>query len=489
MSLTLRSYLSSGLSSGLCLVGAGVLAITPIAPPPAVHRAAAVRLLSADAGSPVDAPNNLVGLVVGGTGTPIPQASVKFPDYVQQANDLFIQRILPGAESQGVFTPEGGSPIYTGVKSLPFDTSFAQGTTMLKIYIEDSVAAGNTVAVYGESQSSTISGLVMPELEQDGIAADAVKFVLVGNPSNPDGGLLERFAPLNLPALGITFVGATPPDSSYETSIYTQEYDGFADFPKYTLNFLSDLNAFLGIQYVHPTYRLLSEDQLNNAIVLPTTSDYDGHTTYYMVPMSDDEVIPLLRPFEGIPLIGKPLVDLLNPALTQIVNLGYDNPDNEGWDVGQANVPTSFALFPSAEQLTTALNNMGPALQQGFTAFLDDLSHPSLDAGALLSQPALEGGAGGAMPSFTDVVDGLTAAFSQAYATLLPTADILTSLLANMPAYDISLFTENLFSNPIDAIGLPLAADTGLLTLAAGIEFMVMQQTVASISSDLAGIF
>lgn len=466
----MRTDLRPYVTFGVTLIGIGLLAAVPVAPaqPDPVFRA--VQLAAGED----------VGLVVGGTGTPIPDA-----DYIA-GGDAYIQRILPGAVSTGVFTPEGGSPIYTGVKSLTFDQSFAQGATILTGDIENQVAAGNTVAVFGESQSSTISGMVMPRLEQDGIAADAVKFVLVGDPSNPDGGLLERFAPLSLPSLGITFSGATPPDTSYDTTIYTQEYDGFADFPKYTLNFLADLNAFLGIEYVHPTYRDLTPDQIDNALLLPTTEGYDGNTTYYLIPMASDQVLPLLRPFEGIPVIGKALVDLLNPALTQIVNLGYDNTDNEGWDVGQANVPTSFGLFPSTEQLTTAMNNMGPALQQGFAAFLDDLQHPMSTAdtasvvGDMLS---------GSTPSFTDIVNGLTSAFSQAYAVLLPTADILTALAAQLPTYAASLFVDNIASDPLDAFGLPLAAGTGLLTLAAGIEFMVLQETASSISATLQDLF
>ncbi|KLO29057.1 hypothetical protein ABW16_10805 [Mycolicibacter heraklionensis] len=465
----MRTALRPYATAGVTLIGAGMLAATPVvsAGPELVLRA--VQL----------AAGQDVGLVVGGTGTPIPG-----PDYIA-GGDAYIQRILPGAVSQGVFTPEGGSPIYTGVKSLPFDTSFAQGTTILTSDIEQQVALGNTVAVYGESQSSTISGMVMPHLQQDGVAADAVKFVLVGDPSNPDGGLLERFEGLSLPSLGITFSGATPPDTIYDTTIYTQEYDGFADFPKFTLNFLADLNAFLGIEYVHPTYQDLTPDQLNNAILLPTTEGYDGKTTYYMVPMADDQVLPLLRPFEGIPGIGKALVDLLNPALTQIVNLGYDNPDNQGWDVGQANVPTTFGLFPSTEQLTTAMNNMGPALQEGFQAFLNDLEHPAAaDPSSMVGDLV-----SGSTPSFTDIVNGLSSAFSQAYATLLPTADILTALTLNLPAYAATLFTDNIATDPLDAFGLPLAASTGLMTLAAGIEFMVLQETASSISSTLQDLF
>ena len=59
--------------------------------------------------------------------------------------------------------------------------------------------------------------------------------------------------PLNLPSLGFVFDSATPSDD-YVTNIYSLEYDGFADFPRYPLNFLSDLNAFLGIATLHGTY-------------------------------------------------------------------------------------------------------------------------------------------------------------------------------------------------------------------------------------------
>ncbi|HEU4360447.1 MAG TPA: PE-PPE domain-containing protein [Mycobacterium sp.] len=459
MQTALRPYAAAGVA----LVGAGLILATPVtAPPPDVQ----VRAVQLTAGEDV-------GLVVGGSGTPIPP-----PSYVDPANELYIQRILPGATPQGVFTPEGLSPIYTGVKSLPLDTSVAQGTTMLDSYVTDSVNAGNTVAVFGESQSSTIAGFVMSDLEKAGIPADALKFVLVGDPSNPDGGLLERFAGLSLPSLGITFSGATPPDTSYDTSIYTQEYDGFADFPKYPLNFLSDLNAFLGIQAVHPTYRALSPEQLDNAIVLQTTPDYTGDTTYYMIPHS----APLVDLIGSI--FGKPVQDLVGPVLTQLINLGYDNPENNGWDVGQANVPTEFGLFPSMQQVMTAIHNLGTAAQQGAAAFMSDLSSPA----SLTADLASAGGTSTAADlvaapmGLTDIVNALSGALSQAYSVLLPTADIITALAVQMPTYDVTLFLDNL-NNPLDAIGLPLAADTGLLTLAAGIEYMVIEQTAQSISA------
>ena len=444
-----------------------------------------------------------LGLIVGGSSISVPQW---IPGYISNANALFIQRILPGAQSFGVFTPEGLSPIYSGVKSLTLDASVAQGRFMLDTYIQGALKTFNiadTVAVYGESQSSTIAGFVMQDLQAAGIPANDVKFTLVGNPSNPDGGLLERFNGLTLPSLGITFSGATPPDTPYQTQIWTQQYDGFADFPKYPINFLADLNAFLGIQYVHPTYRGLTDSILNNAIQLPTTHDYHGDTTYYMIPESSlpypHNYLPLLRPLLDLPVIGKPLADLLQPDLSQIVNLGYSNPMNLGWDSGQANVPTTFGLFPPLSQIGTALGNMGPGAQQGFNAMMHDFSQEFVGAMAQpvipltnpwapltptghTSAPSLP-----TLPSPVNVVNAVTGSVSAAYSTLLPMADLATALGINMPMYDATLFVENL-TNPLYAIGLPVAADVGLVTLAGGIAAMVGIETVEKIGSEFASL-
>jgi hypothetical protein len=477
MSFTLHPYVTAGIA----LAGAGVIAVTPAVTSAPDVSGRAVQLTSGDVESEAFHPDNgLVGLIVGGSGTPIPADN---DDYVQDADDLYIQRILEGAESHGVFTPEGLSPIYTGVKSLPLDTSVDQGRQMLDSYITSNVDADNTVAVFGESQSSTISGFVMNDLQDDGVADDAVRFSLVGDPSNPDGGLLERFDGASIPSLGITFSGATPPDTPYDTDIYSQEYDGFADFPKYPINFLSDLNAALGLQLVHPTYRDLTDDQLDHAIHLHTTDDYDGNTDYYMIPHGD---LPLLEPFKSIPMIGKPLYDLLEPVTRDIVNLGYDNPDpHEGWDAGQANEPTEFGLFPSFDQVEATLNSLGPDLQAGFDNAMDDFTSADMSSDAAdLSSPD----DGDSTSSLTDTVNGLTAALSDAYSLLLPAADIVNALTTSLPAYDASLFSDNLDS-PLDAFGLPLAADTGLLTALAGVAAISVVSTFDDISDDLSGIF
>ena len=136
-----------------------------------------------------------------------------------------------------------------------------QGVSILESTILANQAAGDGSTVFGYSQSSTLSGVLMQLLDPTGTPETGPldpQFLLVADPNNPNGGLFERFNgfetmsghstvdQLNLPSLGIAFDGATPSDD-YVTNIYSLEYDGFADFPRYPLNFLSDLNAFLGI--------------------------------------------------------------------------------------------------------------------------------------------------------------------------------------------------------------------------------------------------
>lgn len=78
-------------------------------------------------------------------------------------------------------------------------------------------------------------------------------FVKIGDPIRPDGGLFVRFPGLSLPTLDF---GAIPDAStkfdfySGNALIYSKEYDGFADFPQYPLNAISDANPLLGFNFI-----------------------------------------------------------------------------------------------------------------------------------------------------------------------------------------------------------------------------------------------
>jgi hypothetical protein len=480
---------------------AGLLAV----PPPSHH--AKIRLTSVDdADSPL---GDGTALIFGTSGNPL--ASSGYQEAVEQ---LYLDPRGFDGTVQAPFTPEGLYPV-TGVHTLPVDTSFAQEEQILDSAIQSQIAAGgvdaaNPVVVFGWSQSADFSGLTMPELAAQGVPSDDVHFIMVGDASNPDGGLLERFdlpagSDPSVPSLGITFDGATP-DDLYPTDIYTNEYDGFADFPKYPIDFLSDLNAFLGILFDHITYLDLDPSQLADAIQLPT-STADTLTNYYMIP----EDLPLLDALRFIPVIGNPLADLLQPDMSVLVNYGYGSIA-DGWSPGDADVASPMGLLPTDVNLSDVFTALVNGIPQGITAAIKDLEDPAdyqiissildnpltnqlisiahtigftdaTNLQSLLNIPSLLGVAQNALSGFdnfpisdatllsspTDLVNDLSATLSADYATLLPVADTVDALLTSLPSYDTNLFTDQIEAgNLLAAVGDPIAADLALVPFAIG---------------------
>ena len=138
---------------------------------------------------------------------------------------------------------------FTGVKDLTLDISLACGVTELDNAITSVLGpapSAKVVSVFGASQSAIIASMEMPKLLAEGYSSSNAFFTLIGDPSNPNGGLLARFPGVSVPSLGITF-GTSTPSNHFPTTIWTREYDGFADFPRYPIDFFADLNALAGI--------------------------------------------------------------------------------------------------------------------------------------------------------------------------------------------------------------------------------------------------
>jgi hypothetical protein len=431
-------------------------------------------------------------LVFGGTGVPTPPSQ-----YVDAADTLYLQHLGFTGTAQSSYTPEGSSAL--DPNTLGYGTSLAQDQPLMVSDIESQIAGGgvspeNPVVVFGYSQSSEASSLLMQQLQNDGVPSDDVHFVMVGDPVNPDGGFMSTF---DFPAgntsafspLDVPFEPATPSDL-YPTDIYTLEYDGFADFPHYTTNLLSDLNAMLGFFLAHFTYLDLSPDQVDNAILLPGSEALTGEglTDYYLIA---NDALPVLEPLLLIPGIGQPLYDLLEPDTQILVNLGYGSI-TEGWNQGPANDPTTFGLYPDINQtqLSDALSN---GWQQGVTDALHDLQNPvSYQDQVTPLQPFADSlytiGDAPQDPSFTGVIDGLLNAvgfpvsdatlsssptdilndisntLSYDYSSLQPLEQAVDAALTSLPAYGANIATDELSAgNFLDAILDPSSANTALV--------------------------
>ena len=304
-----------------------------------------------------------IALIMGGTWNPQPD-----PMYVASVNTSYIQRLFAGAIPTGLFTPEMFWPV-TPQLGAPFSTfgqSVTQGVTLLNNAINNQINMGNSVVVFGYSQSATIATNEINALMAMGSPnAGQLSFVLVGDPNNPNGGLLERFTGFYIPALDVAFNGATPPNSPYATTIYTAQYDGIADAPQYPLNVISDLNAFMGYFFLHGNYPTLTPTQVGNAVPLPTSPGYTGHTQYYMLMTQN---LPLLQPIRNIPYAGPPIADIFQPDLRVLVDLGYSD---YGPGQSYANIPTPAGLFSLANPFTVVPDLLTGAVQGPYGAAVE----------------------------------------------------------------------------------------------------------------------
>jgi hypothetical protein len=294
----------------------------------ALFACAAAALMSTPNARADDSPDPSNALMMGGTGAPTPSIEWQdriVADYIDPAT---------GGNYTPVLVPTPESEAYSSTMDGLKDLQDAMAT-------QEATYPGDPFIVEGYSQSASIAVLEKEDLAAAGQHPD-VTFLLLGNPNQPDGGLVERFVGLDIPAIGSAFNGAMPVDTGVSTIDITNQYDGFADFPQFPINPIADLNALLGIAYEHGAYGggIFPEElpfmwppdlPASAGLEGPYASEYvlgstqivqqiDGDTTFYFVPTTD---LPLLDPLRSLG-VPEPVLNIFQPALKVLVEYGYD---------------------------------------------------------------------------------------------------------------------------------------------------------------------
>jgi hypothetical protein len=226
-------------------------------------------------------------------------------------------------------------------------------------YLEQDIAstpADAKVTIIGMSQGAQVAEIARADMAKDPhylANAGNYDFVLIGDPYQPNGGILARFTSWSdQPVLGdlFPFGRPGPSDSPFQTTVYQNQYDGFADFPAY-FNTLAVANAVTGILFEHilPGYFLDSPDSPN------AVSTTVGNTTYVTIP----QYLPLLAPLRlAASLVGaQRFVDALDPILRVVVEMGYDRTT----DPSQVK---EFSWTTPAEKRREALEALPGAIAQ-----------------------------------------------------------------------------------------------------------------------------
>jgi hypothetical protein len=324
----------------------------------------------------------------------------------------------------------------SGLFSRTFDQSVQDGVADLEAAMAEH--GNDHLVIYGYSQGAVVANVEKRKLAQqypDGTEAPDIDFVLSLDPNLPNGGLFARFPGHYIPILNFSFNGPEPTDTQFDTVEITRQYDFFADFPLYPLNFIADANALLGFIYVH-TYPFdvsLAPDPTTP----PPIHSKTGDTTYYFFENPD---LPLFGPLRtlGVP---ESLIDVVEPFFRVLVELGYDRTIPP-WE------PTPARLIPTIDPVTLVAD-LADAIGEGINNAAAPIgSRPSTEQVVSAPETTLSRvSPDGVAPSRSTFVAGQPSATPTPTSTPAPKLEPQLSLTTS-PVANLSPTTTELRSNP-----------------------------------------
>ncbi|WP_343600424.1 PE-PPE domain-containing protein [Mycobacterium sp.] len=277
--------------------------------------------------------------IMGGTTEPNPGV---VPGYIPGVEQLYLDEGTPIA----VNTPEEFcQPVCfpapaddpSSWTNLNFGDSLKVGLAVLNNDISSLAASNGTATVFGYSQSATIATQEMETLHAAGVSDPNLSFVVVGDPNNPIGGILDRFQfpdgigkfsvslePQHLPFINVPLSIPPTPTDAFPVDIYTAEYDGYADFPQDPTNVLGDVSALIGIGTVHPHYPDPGDINFDHPVAIGTI----GQATFYEIPQN----LPIVQWLYDGGGAGQFFGDVFSPWLRLITDWGYGNAGDPAVD-------------------------------------------------------------------------------------------------------------------------------------------------------------
>ncbi|WNG88625.1 PE-PPE domain-containing protein [Mycobacterium sp. ITM-2016-00317] len=261
-------------------------------------------------------------------------------------------------------------------------------------------ASQEDVFIFGYSQGGAVVATVLADLGERGLS-DAVKnrlkVVTIGNIENPDGGLWQRLAWLRyllgepVPILDVSFEPAMPIDTGIGSTTIGFEYDPVVYAPLYWGNPFAIANLLAAFDTVHGYYLAPNEEDPGlpmpygytdetlapqlNCDLNPGNCRTDSYgNTYIMIPATSlplTNVVRNLADSLGVGWLAKPFIDLTEPVLRELVDLGFDWSGNPGVSRGLSILP--FNLFQNWFQVGI---DLAKAAVEGIEAFIANFVPP-----------------------------------------------------------------------------------------------------------------
>lgn len=267
-------------------------------------------------------------IVIGGTAPPLLDTEWTREEWWADLFVLGLNWVPATATVQRVDYPASRG---TQDNNIPMVDSILLGASITDLMVRDQIAGGSgPVTVVGMSQGAMVADILMARWALDPLAplASEVRFVVMGDPFR---GILRAFAAgTTIPLVDLTVV--RPVDTPYDVDVVVGEYDGLADPPDRWWNLLADLNAIMGLQFVHGSGLVELADPAQSILLSRVTNAAGGTTSTYLLPT---RILPLTMPLRVMGMSSE-FVDQLDAVLRPIVDSAYVRNDSPRPPVGNA---------------------------------------------------------------------------------------------------------------------------------------------------------
>ncbi len=253
--------------------------------------------------------------------------------------------------------------------------SIRQGHETLNGYIKDARATDSdaTITVVSLSQGSIVTSASALALLAEGFDTTGVRFVAAGNPTRANGGMAARL-PFHFEIPGLFSAGGDditsnpPPTDGAEFIQVTNQYDPFADMPRYLLKPVALANWALSfvtggvdapfIGFGPHTYDYTDLDADDPAATPGAIVNRFGNQTDVLLP-APVGYLPITALLRGI--VPVKLIEAVDPFLRSVIETAYDREQ----DMYQR---STFQLLPPKSRRESNIR----AVRAGWNEMIDN---------------------------------------------------------------------------------------------------------------------
>ncbi len=247
-----------------------------------------------------------------------------------------------------VYWPADVAP-YWGTMSL--GESVAEGTANLVEAIKTAYSSTpGPITVVGTSAGTLVVDEAMRQLANDPTAPPktAVNFVVLADATQKLAGSTTYWNPFATLS-GYTY--GAPPQTSYDLTVVTYEYDGWADFPDRWWNSYAVANAIAGALLLHAATWVADLSKVPASDITVTQNSEGGVTTSYLI---HPQTLPLVELF--------PQLAPMQDSLKQQIDAGYSRNDQTAGSsfpsssVAASSVAASLAIAPNPQSSASTID-------------------------------------------------------------------------------------------------------------------------------------